>query len=175
MLLASTLHSIRVNSVGQDYQIVVFSPFEISGERILWVHEREPRGNVAAHAGGLAASRGEIIVSMTDDTIALPGWLHAIDRQMRRERDFLVCLDLNRVNRPFVHTVFGRFYALFPVASRACAEKLGGMFDPIYMAHYANPDFSLRVWQASAADLKFLQRLQQNRLGTSNRKAALES
>jgi hypothetical protein len=28
---------------------------------------------------------------------------------------------------------------------------------------------------ASAADLKFLQQLQQNRLGTSNRKAALES
>jgi methylenetetrahydrofolate--tRNA-(uracil-5-)-methyltransferase len=40
------------------------------------------------------------------------------------------------------------------------------------LTHRALAD--LARWQANAADLKFLHRLQQNQLGTSNRKAALE-
>ena len=35
--------------------------------------------------------------------------------------------------------------------------------------------YAMSAERPSAADLKFLQRLQQTRLGTSNRKAALES
>lgn len=149
-LFASALHSIQVNSAGHDYEVVVVSPFQAQGDRVRWVKETQARGCVAAFAQTAHASVGDILVSMTDDRIALPGWLDLLEAKVREgeRRSFPFCLDLCRVNDPFFHTVFGRLYALNPVASRKSVDAVGEFWDPSFTAHWADPDFSLRVWNA---------------------------
>lgn len=147
-LLACTLHSIERNSVGHDYEVVVVSPFEVSGHRVRWSPERTAQGSVAAHIQGVADSRGDIIITMTDDTIALPGWLDTIEQRIAAgEAKWLpFCLSLNRVNSPLIGTVFGRYYAYFSIVSRRTIDAMGGMYDPAYKGNWADPDFGLRIW-----------------------------
>ena len=147
-LLACTLYSIHRNSVGHDYEVVVVSPFEASGDRVRWSRERTARGSIAAHIQGVAESRGDIIITMTDDTIALSGWLDTIEQRIAdgEKKWFPFCLSLNRINSPLVGTVFGRYYAYFSIVSRRTVEALGGMYDPAFKGNWADPDFGLRIW-----------------------------
>jgi glycosyltransferase involved in cell wall biosynthesis len=159
-LLALTLHSIHRNSVGHDYEVVVVSPFDASGDRVRWSPERIVGGPIAAHAQGVGDSRGDILITMTDDTIALPGWLDTIEQRIATgERTWVpFCLGLNRINSPAVGTVFGRYYAYFPIMSRRSVDALGGMYggmyDTAYRGNWADPDLGLRIW-ASGGRVEF--------------------
>lgn len=157
-LLACTLYSIHRNSRGHDYEVVVVSPFEATGDRVRWSPERVVGGPIAAHSQGVADSHGDILITMTDDTIALPGWLDTIEQRITTgEQQWIpFCLGLNRVNSPAVGTVFGRYYAYFPIISRRSVEVLGvgGMYDSAYRGNWADPDLGLRIW-ASGGRVEF--------------------
>src|SRR5438445_2885725 len=47
--VAATIKSFEENTKSLDYEIVVVSPFEVARPRVVWVPERNPRGNVAAN------------------------------------------------------------------------------------------------------------------------------
>ena len=137
-------------SAGADYEIVVVSPFEISGPRIKHVLEKEARGNCSAHAAAYAASAGEYIITFTDDIIPTPGWLDGLQQTMeaREALHFPFCGGLYRANWPIFGTIYGLFYPYFPVLSRRGVEKIGGYFSRDYAAHFGDPDLALRVWDA---------------------------
>lgn len=149
-LLQSTLFGISICSAGHDYEVIVVSPDPVSGERVRWVKETEKRGCIAAHLRAFEESAGDVIVLMTDDTIVLPGWLDAIATTIGEgeKQYFPYCVGLNRLNSRFVGTVFGKYYAYFPAISRRSLDAVGGLFDPRFTAHWADPDLGLRIWDA---------------------------
>lgn len=150
-LFEATLHTIYQHSQGLDYEIVVVSPFKVEGERIVWVEEKKAGGCIRAFADAYERSTGDIIVAMTDDTIALPGWLEAIDRWIvAGEKQYMpYCIGLNRVNVATLGTVFGKYYGYFPAISRRSIEAAGGWFyDPSFVGNWADPDLGMRVWDA---------------------------
>ncbi|OAN55271.1 hypothetical protein A6A04_11485 [Paramagnetospirillum marisnigri] len=144
----SAIESINATSQGMDYEIVLVAPFRVDLPGVLHVHEETPRGTVAAHADAYAASTGDIVVAFADDHIALPGWLDGLAEEIAKGEDihFPFLGGIDRANAEAFGTVYGLYYAYFPVISRASLEAVGGWYDPYYRAHFADPDLSLRVW-----------------------------
>ncbi len=144
------IRHIEEHSVGVDYEIVVVSPFEMSGPRIVHVPEVKPRGNCSAHADAYEASSGDYIVTFTDDIIPTTGWLDGLDEQMqaREAEHFPFCGGMHRANWLIFGTVYGLYYPYFPVLSRRSVEAIGGYFSRDYQAHFGDPDLAMRVWDA---------------------------
>ncbi|HEY0835278.1 MAG TPA: hypothetical protein VGE72_15345 [Azospirillum sp.] len=149
-MLIDTIQSLYAASVGHELEIVVVSPFEVEGPFVRHVPEGEPRGNCAAHALGYEASSGDIVIAMSDDHRAVPGWLDGLaDTVAEREsRFFPFAGGLARPNCPHFGAAYGLYYPYFPVMSRRSIEAAGGWFSRAFTAHFADPDLGLRVWRA---------------------------
>ncbi|MFD1627866.1 glycosyltransferase family 2 protein [Azospirillum griseum] len=147
-LAEAAIRSIHDHSAGHEYEIVTVAPFAIESPRVVPVIETERRGNCTAHANGFAASTGDIIVAMSDDHLALPGWLDGVaDRLAAKEQlDFPFLGGLHRPDHPHFGAIYGLYYAYFPVMTRRSVEEVGGWFSTDFRAHYGDPDLALRVW-----------------------------
>lgn len=148
-LLERSIRNIYLTTFGCEYEIVVVSPFEVSGKHIVWVPEACQRGNVAAHSIGFNAASGDYIISISDDILTPPYWaVNLIDFIKKRESVLgnipLVCGPRNSECK--FGTVFGIFYPYFPCASRKTIEKIGGWFSTNYISHFGDPDIALRTW-----------------------------
>jgi len=137
-------------SAGADYEVVVVSPFEVHGPRVVHVPEQAARGNCSAHADAYEASSGDYIITFTDDIIPTPGWLDGLQQTMeaREAERSPFCGGLQRANWLLFGTVYGLYYPYFPVLSRRSVEKIGGYFSRDYAAHFGDPDLAMRVWDA---------------------------
>ena len=146
--LELVLEHIHHCSQGADYEVVVVSPFEVAGERLVHVPEEQASGNCPAHAAAYEASSGEYIITFTDDIIPTPGWLDGLQQLMEHKetRHFPFCGGLHRANWQIFGTVYGLYYPYFPVLSRRSAEHLGGYFSRDFAAHFGDPDLAMRVW-----------------------------
>lgn len=149
-LFQCALFGITFCSEGCDYEVIAVSPVPVAGERVRWIKETTTSGCIAANLQGYEECSGDLIVLMTDDTIVFPGWLQALEAAIREgeSQHFPYCVGLNRVNLPVIGTVFGKYYAYFPAMSRRSLEAVGGLFDPQFVAHWADPDLGMRVWSA---------------------------
>lgn len=149
-LLTQTIHCIRENSVSHKIEMVVVSPFETDGDDIVNVLELEQKGNCTAHASGYNRATGDIIVAMTDDHLPMPGWLDGVENIINEKEslDFPFLGGLHRPYCPYFGTVYGLYYAYFPVMSRRSVEAVGGWFSTDYRAHFGDSDLALRVWAA---------------------------
>ncbi|RJF83671.1 glycosyltransferase family 2 protein [Azospirillum cavernae] len=147
-LAEAAIRAIQEHSVGHDYEIVLVAPFAIDAPRVVSVIETERRGNCTAHATGYAASSGDVIVAMSDDHLALPGWLDGVAETIaaKEKLDFPFLGGLNRPDHPHFGVIYGLYYAYFPVMSRRSVEEVGGWFSTDYRAHYGDPDLAIRVW-----------------------------
>lgn len=147
--MAAAIRSIMAASQGIDYELVVVSPFQISGPRIRWVKEEEPRGNCYAHKIGYEASTGDVVAAMSDDVRLVAGWADkALGFLQEREKlNPLLSIGLHRMDFA-IGTVFGIYYPYFPMARRETLEAAGGYFSDAYRAHFGDPDLGLRVWSA---------------------------
>jgi hypothetical protein len=141
--------NLRATTRGVDYEILAVTPFEISGPNIRWIREEAPRGVIPAHAAAYAAMTGDMLVALADDVILADNWAAAAlatfrEREAGRSH---FCLGLHQTN--FVlSTVFGIYFPFFAVIRRPTLAAIGGYYDPIFVAHYADPDLALRVWKA---------------------------
>jgi len=147
-LAEAAVRSILDNSAGHAVEIVLVAPFTLDAPGVRCVVETERRGNCTAHATGYAAATGAIIVAMSDDHLALPGWLDGVAEALAaKERlDFPFLGGMNRPGDPHFGTVYGLYYAYFPVMTRRSVEEAGGWFSTDYRAHYGDPDLAMRVW-----------------------------
>jgi glycosyltransferase involved in cell wall biosynthesis len=147
-LAKAAIQAIQENSAGHDYEIILVAPFAIDAPRVVSVIETERRGNCTAHATGYAASSGDVIVAMSDDHLAQPGWLDGVAETIaaKEKLDFPFLGGLNRPAHPHFGAIYGLYYAYFPVMSRRSVAEVGGWFSTDYRAHYGDPDLAVRVW-----------------------------
>ncbi|OAN44906.1 glycosyltransferase family 2 protein [Magnetospirillum moscoviense] len=176
-LAGAALQSIVACSDDVRYEIVVVSPFPVQGKNIVHVKEEVPKGNCAAHAMGYQASSGDIIVAMSDDHIALDGWLTPVQSfiEQRETQYFPFCAGINRPQSPWFGAVYGLYYPYFPVLSRQSAEAIGGFFSPDFTAHFGDPDLAMRVWKAGGGgrcELLYEANLAPNKLVPTSKESA---
>ncbi len=148
-LLEQALDAIRRNTSGIAYEVIVVSPFPVTGTDVVWVPEDQPQGNCPAHAAAAARATGDIVLAMCDDMAVEPGWAdRLLSFFLERERNaFPYACGLN-VNGWPVGTVYGLYYPYFPVLRRAAIERIGGYYDPGFRAHFGDCDLGLRIWEA---------------------------
>ena len=130
-----------------DYEIVVVSPFEMSGPNIKWVPETEAKGNCGAHATAWEASEGDIIVPMCDDVFPTPGCFQEMMAFLiEREKIYFPYSCGLHLDMGHIGTVFCYYYPYFPALSRRTIEKIGGYYLRDYTSHFGDCDIGLRVW-----------------------------
>jgi GT2 family glycosyltransferase len=125
---------------------------------------REPRreGFVRAANKGFIAAVGRNMTWLNDDARPLPGTLDLAMQQLDRSDDTVgfvamfhrwnslknVAYEAIHENRPYrLCHVRGTLYANFPMGRRKTFESLG-FFDERYYVCAADPDLSLKAWQA---------------------------
>lgn len=143
------VRELSLTNPAMDYEIIIVSPFEIGGEKVVHVLETERRGVMHAINEAYKVASGEYIVVWSDD--ASP------------EDDCLIrILDFVKAHAaPFVATfrrrdpqgkeaeqwsVYGKLYAGWLCASKRTLQLAGGLFDSGFKNYWADPDLSLRVW-----------------------------
>lgn len=150
--LLRVLSNVQATTHEIDYEFLAVTPFEVSGPNIRWIREDVPRGNVAAHAAAYAAMTGDIMVALTDDVVLADDWagvaLAALEEREAASGDGRpFCLGLHQSNFA-IGTVFGIYFPFFPFVRASTLRRVGGYYDPAYIAEYGDPDLGLRVWSA---------------------------
>jgi hypothetical protein len=145
------IEKVRATLHDMDYEIVVVSPFEISGPNIVWVKEETPRGSGAAQAIAAEHATGDVIGPMVDDMEFLPGWAkEGIETLLRCERGRPYAVGIGQTNL-IVGTAFGIYYPFFPLVRRSTLDRVGGYFRPEFRHHFIDSDLALRIWSAGGA------------------------
>jgi GT2 family glycosyltransferase len=172
--LASCLVSIR-NTTQCQYELIVVDGAstdatasvlqrgaETFGNRLSVIREPQREGFVKAANKGFRAARGRYVMWLNDDARPLD---HALDRAVEQiaftprtvgmvalfhsaHTDRNVAFEAHHLGRDFhlLH-VRGTLYANFGIAARTLWERLG-YFDERFFLNGADPDFSLKIWNA---------------------------
>ncbi|NER03544.1 MAG: hypothetical protein F6K17_13445 [Okeania sp. SIO3C4] len=157
--LNEKLAEVAINKIHEtteniDYEIIVVSPFEMSGPNIKWIPEAKATGSCRAHATAWEASEGDIIVTMCDDLYPAPRcFQEMIEFLIEREKIYfpyscgLNHQDMRKTGKHF-GTLFGYYYPFYPALSRKSIEKIDGYHLRDYASHYCDCDMAMRVWDA---------------------------
>lgn len=132
-----------------DCEIIVLSPFVIKQDRVVHIYEKEPLGNVLAHHIAYENFSGKYIVYWSDDVYPTANCLANMLRFVKSKREpFIGSFRLRRGGfEKSQWTVYGKLYACLDYLSRNTINLIGGYFEPVYKAHWADPDMCLRVWE----------------------------
>lgn len=145
-----------------DTAAVLASARESLGDRLQVIREPRREGFVRAANKGFRAARGRYMMWLNDDARPLPGALDRAIEQLEFAPHTVgmaalfhaahgtrnVAFAAQHLGRSFhVLHVRGTLYANFGIARRALFERLG-YFDERYFLNAADPDFSLKVWNA---------------------------
>lgn len=133
-----------------DYELVIVSPFDMRGERVVHVPETERRGVIHAINEAYRHAKGEYIVLWSDDATPENGCLrHMLDLVRTKEAPFLASFRRRDTSGKEAEqwAVYGKLYAGWLCASRRTFDLVGGLFEPSFKNYWADPDLSLRVWQ----------------------------
>ncbi|MEE3717382.1 glycosyltransferase [Tumidithrix elongata RA019] len=132
-----------------DYEIVVVSPFLVTGDRVVHVREETPSGTVAAMNLAYKKSSGEYVVYLSDDVSPAINCLSImLDFIKTKKEPFIAGFSPQYMSgEKFpVFSVYGRLYAGWGCISKGTAEMVGGLFNPSYRTAWVDPDLCLRVW-----------------------------
>lgn len=152
--LVRTVHEMYRTVSGIDYELVVCTPFPVSGERIIWARDESPRGSTAAFNRAFAVARGEYVSLITDSKRFVPGWLARTLAFLARADDgrapFAACM---KMFNPFVGelvlgTALGQLYPWLWTQRRASFATIGGLLNPELHSFCADLDFGFRMWRA---------------------------
>jgi len=135
-----------------DYELVVVSPFLVSGEKIVHILETKPRGVLYAMNEAYKKASGDYIVLWSDDASPCEGCLQNIlDFVKQHDQPLPFAAGFAKVDprgEGFGQwSVYGKLYVGWACASKKTIEAVGGLFDPHYKNYWGDPDFSLRVWE----------------------------
>lgn len=129
-----------------DFEVIIVSPHHFSGPKIVHVPEDNPQGCNAAFDMAWKASRGEFVLSMTDDTLVQPGWLDGVAETLREKERHHFPFLAGITHAPLFGTCYGLYYPNFPVGSRRSVEAIGGWYSTDYIHQWADPDIGMRTW-----------------------------
>jgi GT2 family glycosyltransferase len=159
----ASIEIVAVDGASDDGTPAVLSAArDLMGERLQVIREDRREGFVRAANKGFRAARGKHLMWLNDDARPLPGALDAALGQLAFSPHTVgmvalfhaghtqknVAFEAPHLGRRFhVLHVRGTLYANFGIASRTLFERLD-YFDERYFLYGADPDFSLRVWDA---------------------------
>lgn len=144
-------HSTHPNT---DYELLIVSPFEMVGPRVVWTNEGQPRGGVAAQRLAFERSTGQYLVWWSDDVTPAPGCLETMRRFVDAHPEPFIGSFPGRnvaTGRCDSYACWGKLFAGFGMATRATIERIGGYFDTAYRYQWADPDLALRCWHAGGS------------------------
>jgi hypothetical protein len=153
-LAKRSIESLRAGAGDLDYEIIVVSPYEVSGPHIVWSQEiGEARGCTAGYRQAFVQATGDIIMPWTDDVTATPNCIaNCLAFFLKRESQTnLYCCGLNyKWDRGAGRfgTVFGIYYPYFPFLGRHTIDCVGGFYASEYVGGFGDPDLGLRIWHA---------------------------
>ena len=135
-----------------DYEIVVISPFAISGEKVVHVLDDKCSGVVYPANLGLKASSGDYIMYLCDDIYIDPLNLPiAYEFACTIPNPSIVTFGYNDIGINKVHDVFAydRICACVGLVSRITLDQIGGYIAyPEYKHFNSDIDISMRIWDA---------------------------
>lgn len=141
---------LRPDLAPYDHEIIVVSPFEISGPGIVWVREETPRGSIHAANLGFAAARGELTIQAADDIAFDRGLISPAIVQLGAMRQCnLPCVGFahHRGKQAYLNVVYGRYVPGYYVAPTAALRLIGEtLYDPAFKVAWADQDLGLRIW-----------------------------
>jgi hypothetical protein len=159
----ASIEIVVVDGASTDGTAAVLSAArDLIGERLQVISEDRREGFVRAANKGFRAARGQHLMWLNDDARPLPGAIDAGLRQLAFAPHSVgivaffhashtgrnIALEAQHLGRTFhVLHVRGTMYANFGIAPRVLFERLG-YFDERYFLYGADPDFSLKVWNA---------------------------
>lgn len=135
-----------------DYEIIIVSPFPVSGEKVAHLLETEKKGVLFAMNEAYKKASGEYVIPWSDDAAPRENCLQNILSFVKSQNPEI----------PFVAgfakesprgagfgqwQVYGKLYAGWLCASKKTIERAGGLFDTVYKNYWGDPDFCLRVWE----------------------------
>ena len=129
-------------------EILVVSPFRVTGPNVVWIEENERRGCSAAHELAARHATGTFITPFADDHLYVYGWdVHALRNYEQRAKDWpIFSLGLRHVRLMHVGTNFGIYYPYFPLMTREHVERVGGWLSGDYFKGLSDSDLGMRVW-----------------------------
>jgi len=133
-----------------DYELIVVSPFDVQGDRVRHIPEKERNGVIYAINQAYAHSSARYIVLWSDDAIPEPGCLRNILNFVKQKPVPFLASFRRRGRDGKEHeqwAVYGKLYAGWLCADRETFNLVGGLFNPEYKNYWADPDLSLRVWE----------------------------
>lgn len=152
--IVAALDSLRAAGAGVVYEIVVVADFPAASVlecRDPWTHlhihwiEAPRQGVIPAIATAEQAATGDYLFVFNDESQLVAGGLKRLLDEAERKPGGIVT---PRHVPTFPFRYYGKPFAPFPFVHRYVVAKLGGLFDPIYHAFYADPDFCLRAHAA---------------------------
>ena len=133
-----------------DYEIIVVSPFQVEGKRVIHVFEKERQGVIHAINEAYRNASGEYIVVWSDDASPENRCLQLmLDFVKAHSTPFVAGFSLKDIKEDKEleqWSVYGKLYVGWLCATKKTLDAVGGLFEPSYKNYWADPDLSLRVW-----------------------------
>lgn len=142
----SIFESCRENEI----EIIIIADFQDDNlskrNDVLWIYQPERKGVISAVNEGIGYARGEYYFCTNDEAVLARGCLYNLKKFCEEHEDNIIACPRHFPYFPFYY--YGKFFAAFPFAHRELINKIGGFFDARYKAFYADPDLSLRAYEA---------------------------
>lgn len=140
------------NNPTVNYELIIVSPFEVSGYNVTWLKENDRKGSVHATNIALNTALGNYIIYFSDDVAPTKNCLrHMLDFMKAQEKHpflgaFKMIFKNNRQIGPF--GAYNRLYACYGCISKEDLFSLSNiLFRPEFLYSWGDIDLSLRIWE----------------------------
>lgn len=135
-----------------DYELIIVSPFPISGNKVVHLKEKEKKGVLFAMNEAYKIAEGDYIVAWSDDASPRENCLkNILDFIKQQPKDIPFVAGFAKEHPRGIGfgqwQVYNRLYVGWLCASKKTIETVGGFFDTTFKNYWGDPDFCLRVWE----------------------------
>lgn len=156
--LSNCLRLIHLAAKGLLYEIIIVADFEQPSEYIYhretqWVYRPLKEGPIKAICEAESRANGEYLFLLSDEDRLSPESLIKLykrseEHRLRGEKVILVPWcggTMTDEQYMKIFSYYGKLFCPFPFIKRTLAQELGGLLDPLFGAHYADPDLGMRA------------------------------
>ena len=135
-----------------DYELIIVSPFSVTGKKVVHLLETEKKGVLFAMNEAYKVVRGDYIIPWSDDASPCDNCLQNILEFMKSQNSEIPFVAGFEKESPRGEgfgqwQVYGKLYVGWLCASKKTIETVGGLFDLVYKNYWGDPDFCLRIWE----------------------------
>jgi GT2 family glycosyltransferase len=142
-----SLNCLLRSQEGIDFEVLCATDFPIEeGPKVKWVHTPERKGVINAICQAEKIAQSEYVYITNDQSMLSPRALEHLET-FCKSRDNLILTGPKDFNN-FQFKYYDRWFVAYPFLHRKIIDMLGGIFDPVYGAFFADPDLSLRAHQS---------------------------